>query len=90
MERRLYSRHPHNCAIIALQSSTGGYTVAGSVVDLSERGACVLVNRALDPLTVLPWRLHTATPVPLPVLAQVRWVRPEGEDRFRMGLLFVA
>jgi hypothetical protein len=67
-------------------SICSAYDTLGGSVDLKEEGAGVLMNEALAPFTMLPWWLYADTPVPVPVLAQVPWLRPTSKSGFRIGL----
>lgn len=65
----------------------------GHITDLSNDGACVMIDRYLDPLKVLPFRFgFPDVPVLLPILGQVRWIEPSASTThaFRVGLRFIA
>jgi hypothetical protein len=98
MERREMPRYVARGNVAGLLPGEGaheeeGPTLRGQVVNLSNGGACVTVDRFIEPLKVLPLRFgFPDLPVLLPVLAQVRWVEPslEAADVFRVGLQFIA
>jgi hypothetical protein len=53
----------------------------------------VIGDHSAEQFALLPCRFRfPAVPVPVPVLAQVRWVQavPSQEDAFRIGLIFIA
>jgi hypothetical protein len=67
--------------------------VCVKIVNISEGGACVLAERAIEPFSVVPCRFRfPGVPVPVPVLMQVRWVetieRPA--TLYRLGLSFLS
>lgn len=73
-----------------MQPAAGENCAGGTVIDLSEGGAGVLVDSPIEPFSVMVVKLMVDTaPVPVPVLAQVRWMEPPSGGRIRMGLLFV-
>lgn len=98
VERRQQTRYPFSCDIeggpSTRQKEPEATTVlSGRVVDLSAGGVGVIGDCALAKFTVVPWRFHLPdVPVPLPVLAQVRWVEPVDSQKnaFRLGLIFLA
>lgn len=97
MEKRREPRYPFTCAVEGIPTASHdaeGKTpvVHGTLVDLSNGGACVLTERPLEPRSVLVWRFHFApVPVPLPVLMEVRSSQPApgGANTFRLGLSFI-
>jgi hypothetical protein len=98
-ERRRHTRYRFSCNVTGGPSTRGtqesDITVVlhGQLVDLSTGGAGVVTDRPLTKFTVIPWRLYLPdVPVPLPVLAQVRWVEPAASraSAFRLGLAFLA
>lgn len=96
VERRQHDRHAFSCDVQGGPSTrlpAVTTVITGKVVDLSTGGACVIGDRPLAKLTVVPWRFQLPdVPVALPVLAQVRWVEPvvSQENMFRLGLTFLA
>lgn len=98
MERRSGRRYPVAGDIESPSSERhaqeGGELprIQGKVLNLSAGGACVTGDRSVEPFTILPCRFRfQKVPVPVPVLAQVRWVQPvpSQENTFRVGLLFI-
>ncbi|MGH9199118.1 MAG: PilZ domain-containing protein [Acidimicrobiia bacterium] len=95
-ERRRSSRYAFSCNVESGPSRSSNQQVTpalrGRIVDLSETGAGLIGDRGLPEFTVAPFRFRVPdVPVPLPVLAQVRWVQPVGSDEnsFRLGLTFL-
>ena len=98
MERRKQTRYPLTCDVDAVPPSVGDQqtlnpqTVRGRIVNVSAGGACMLGERSVEPLTVLPCRFHfPSVPVPVPVLMQVRWTEPvpSRHGMCRIGLSFI-
>jgi len=98
MEQRQDARYSFACEVEDILPSGRNrelpepQTIRGRVVNLSLGGACVIADRLAQRATVLAFRLRLqGVPVSLPVLAQVRWVRPvpSQANTFRMGLTFV-
>jgi len=98
MERRQDARYPFPCEVEDILPSgrnrelTEPQTIRGRVVNISVGGACVIADRLAERATVLAFRLRLqGVPVSLPVLAQVRWIRPVPfqANTFRIGLTFV-
>ena len=90
MERRHEHRHPYTCDVV---SSLDPRALRGTVVNLSVGGACVISAGSVERFVLLPCGFRFPdVPVPVPVLAQVRWVQPvpSEENTFRVGLLFIA
>ncbi len=92
------TRYPFICDIESVplrlegEETDDARILSGKVVDISEHGACVISNCSFEPLATLPWKFHLPNiPVPLTLLAQVRWIEPlpSDEDTCRIGLLFV-
>jgi hypothetical protein len=97
LERRQERRFPASATVVASLPTHGERevgrtgTLRGTVVNLSESGACVLVDRFVEPLTVLPFKFQFSdAPVSVPVLAQVRWAASasSNETAHWLGLLF--
>jgi PilZ domain len=98
MEHRTAPRYPLTCQIETVQSAGRDQergepqAVRGTVVDVSAGGACVLSEQSVEWGSVLSCRFHfPAVPVPVPVLAQVRWIQPVPSRKgiFRIGLWFI-
>jgi hypothetical protein len=75
------------------QAESAPLGVRGNVINLSGGGACVTVDRSVEPLKILP--LHfgfPGVPVMLPVLVQVRWVEPSAmeQNEYQVGVRFIA
>jgi hypothetical protein len=97
MERRETPRHPCQCDIVGVLPANRPVAepraFRGSVVNLSDGGACVTIDRFIERQTVLPFGFaFPNVPVPLPVFAQVQWIEPASpeEGTFRLGLLFIS
>jgi hypothetical protein len=97
MERREMPRYAARGNVAGLLPGEGASeevpaTLRGRVINLSNGGACVVVDRFVEPLKVLPFRFgFPDLPVLLPVLAQVRWIESSAEEQaFRIGLQFIA
>jgi hypothetical protein len=97
MERRQQTRYPFTCDVESLPlrfqgQATDSQSLSGKVVDVSEHGARVIGQWPFEPLAMSRWRFHFPdTPVPITVLAQVRWIEPltSQANTFHVGLLFV-
>jgi hypothetical protein len=94
-ERRHEPRHPFRCGVegrVSASREKEPTLIRGSVVDLSADGACIVGDLPEDRFAALTWRFNIPdVPTPLPVLAQIRWVKPESsvEKTFRFGLAFL-
>ena len=94
-ERRHSPRHPFECEIerqVSERSKEEPVRIRARVVDLSAQGAGIVGEQPPPPFVVLPWKFYVPeVPVPLQVLAQVRWVEPveSAENEFRFGLMFL-
>src|SRR5262245_51826718 len=96
-ERRQDARRPFVCEVESLLPKDRNgersepHTIRGRVVNISLGGACVIADRPTERGAVLAFRLRVrGVPVSMPVLAQVRWVRPvpSRANAFRTGLRF--
>jgi hypothetical protein len=73
-----------------VESSETGKSLAGSTVDISERGICLVVNKPLKEHEVFKIILPLKDiDVKIPVLAMVRWVEPY-QRKYKAGLMFIA
>src|SRR5262249_44127405 len=102
MERRKGPRFPLTCVVEALpardpsrgdQPEEKARAVRGTVVNVSDGGACMLGHASLEQFGICRCMFHIpGMPVPLPLLTRVRWVEsaPAGEGPVRIGLSFIA
>jgi PilZ domain len=102
-ERRHHLRHPFHGVLEASASEDVGeevLVIRGRVVDLSTGGAGVIADLSNDRVgglpddtsAVLKWAFYIPdVPVPLPLLAQIRWIEPisSPEGTVRLGLAFL-
>ena len=73
-----------------VESSETGKSLAGSTMDISERGICLVVNKLLKEHEVFKVMLPLKDiNVKIPVLAMVRWVEPY-QKKYKAGLMFIA
>ncbi len=100
MERRNDPRHPLTCDVEQLPSSgkhqsyatTPTRTFRATTVNVSSSGACLVSKESVEQFSVLPCYFQfPSVPVPVPLLMQVRWVKPVTHDAglFRIGVEFL-
>ncbi len=65
-------------------------SLKAQVVNASEGGLCVVLNRSLVLSAVIRCRFQLKDlPVTVPTLLQVRWVEPTPEGKYRCGLMYL-
>jgi hypothetical protein len=83
VERRIYPRYPIRAAIEYVRPDRGPDSYAGSMTDLSYRGAQLLVAESLVPSEYLSAR-HVDYPGA--VTGYVRWARPLSTGQYEVGI----